>query len=381
MNGPQSTAGSPFSAAAAFLWTLVAVGAALRIYQYACDTSLWFDELSIVRNLVHRYGGAAATEPLRYRQVAPVGFIAAEKGISQVLGESDLAFRFLLLPVGLAALVLFVPLARRILDGYAVPFAVAMFAIGAPFIRYCAEVKQYGIDVAAAIALSLVALRLRDPDSTAGRCIRAGIAGAVLVWFSQMAVFVLAGLGAALFLVWLRDRDVPTRRALVYAAPIWAVGCAAAKRRGASPHRAGDAGVHGRLLAIPRADSRRGRSGSPETSSGSGTGSRSSSATKWSSGTRGPRSTPPSSSSGSSSSGGAIGRARSSSSARSRPWSSPPSRSSIPFGRVWCCSSFRASCWRSRRRPSGSERDGLASPSGVGVACMARSSRARRGRS
>ena len=73
-----------------------------------------------------------------------------------MLGESDLAFRFLLLPIGLAALVLFVPLARRVLDGYAVPFAVAMFAIGAPFIRYCAEVKQYGIDIASVIAMSLV---------------------------------------------------------------------------------------------------------------------------------------------------------------------------------------------------------------------------------
>ena len=120
------------------------------------------------------------------------------------------------------------PLARRVLDGYAVPFAVATFAIGAPFIRYCAEVKQYGIDMAAVIAMSLLALRLRDPDSTTGRCVRTGIVGAVLVWFSQVAVFALAGLGAALLLAWLIDRDRPTRRALLVAVPVWAIASLAA---------------------------------------------------------------------------------------------------------------------------------------------------------
>jgi len=122
---PPANVRTPVLCRPAFLWTLVGLGAALRIFQYASDTSFWFDELSLVRNLVHRSAAQLATEPLRYDQVAPVGFLVAEKGISRVLGESDLAFRFLLLPIGLAALVLFVPLARRVLDGYAVPFAVA----------------------------------------------------------------------------------------------------------------------------------------------------------------------------------------------------------------------------------------------------------------
>ena len=93
------------------------------------------------------------------------------------------------------------------------PFAVAAFAIGAPFIRYSAEIKSYGIDMAAAIAFSLIALKLRDPDATAARCVFAGSAGAILVWFSQPTVFVLAGLGAALLLAWLRDRDPADTRA------------------------------------------------------------------------------------------------------------------------------------------------------------------------
>ena len=207
---------------------LVAIGAALRIFQYASDTSLWFDELSIVRNLVHRSEAQLATEPLRYHQVAPVGFLVTEKAVSRLLGESDLAFRALLLPVGLATLVAFLFLSRRVLEGYAVPFAVALFAIGAPFIRYCAEVKQYGIDMAAAIVMTLFTLRLRDPDATPARCVAAGLLGALFVWFSQAAILVLAGLGGALLVAWFLDRDAPTARALRIAVPIWAITCIAA---------------------------------------------------------------------------------------------------------------------------------------------------------
>lgn len=210
-----------------FLLALLALGVALRLYQYACDTSLWFDELSIARNLVQRSTAQLLLKPLAYNQVAPVGFIVAEKLVSRVLGQSDLAFRFLPLLCGLLALPLFLRLAQRLLDGYAVPFAVAVFAIGAPFIRFSAEVKQYGIDLTATLALSLIALALRDDDSTRARCVLAGIAGAVLVWFSQATVFVMAGLGAALVLVWLRDRDAPTRRAIRTTIPIWAVACLA----------------------------------------------------------------------------------------------------------------------------------------------------------
>ena len=211
-----------------FLLALLGLGVALRLYQYACDTSLWFDEISIARNLAHRSAGDLLAKPLLYRQVAPVGFIAVEKLATQVLGPSDLALRLPLLLVGLASLPLFLLLARRLLEGYAVPFAMFCFAIGAPFLRYSAEVKQYGIDITATLALSLIALRLRDSDATLRRCIGAGVAGAIFVWFSQATVFVVAGLGAALALIWLRDRDFRTRRALLTTIPVWAASALAA---------------------------------------------------------------------------------------------------------------------------------------------------------
>lgn len=210
-----------------FLWALVALGGALRIFQYASNKSLWFDEFSIVRNLVHRSAKRLLLEPLDYNQVAPVGFMVAERGISRVLGTSDLAFRFLPLLAGLVALVLFLSLAEQVLEGYAVPFAVAAFAIGTPFIRYSAEIKQYGLDVTAAVAMALIALGLRRAGSTVGRCVGAGLAGAMFVWFSQSTVLVLVGLSGALVLEWLRGRDPGIRRAVLVAVPIWALASAA----------------------------------------------------------------------------------------------------------------------------------------------------------
>jgi hypothetical protein len=209
-----------------FLWSVIALGAALRVYQYASAPSLWFDEFSLVRNLVHRSATQLVREPLDYNQVAPVGFLVAEKAISGVLGTSDFAFRLIPLFVGLAALLLFLPLAERLLDGYAVPFAVAAFAIGAPFIRYCTEIKQYGIDVAVAIAMSLMALRLRGPAASVARAVGAGVAGALFVWFSQATVLVLVGVSGVFVVEWLLTRDSGVRRALLIAVPIWAAASA-----------------------------------------------------------------------------------------------------------------------------------------------------------
>jgi hypothetical protein len=211
-----------------FLLALIFIGVALRVVQYAANTSFWFDEFSLARNIVHRPLVQLALEPLAHHQVAPVGFVVVEKLVVGWFGSGDQALRLLPFLCGLASLVLFVLFAERVLTGYAVPFAVACFAIGVPFIRYSTEVKQYGLDVAATLALSLIAFRLRDADSTPRRCVLAGLAGAVLVWFSQASVLAMTGIGAALVLTWLLERDSRMRRAVLVTVPIWALASAAA---------------------------------------------------------------------------------------------------------------------------------------------------------
>ncbi|HEX8407946.1 MAG TPA: hypothetical protein VF883_03720 [Thermoanaerobaculia bacterium] len=205
------------------LLALMLLGAVLRLWQWAAGGSLWLDEISLARNILGRSLGELLTPPLAYDQVAPPGFLAAVKLSTLAFGGGERAFWLVPLIAGLVALVLFRRLAERILRGLAVPLAVALFAVAAAMIRYSAEVKQYGLDAAAAIGLTLLAFDLRARDRTTGELLLAGAAGLAVIWFSQASALVMAGLGAALAIVWLLERDRRTGRALLTTVPIWAV--------------------------------------------------------------------------------------------------------------------------------------------------------------
>ena len=181
------------------LTALVAVGLVLRVWQYAANPSLWYDELSIARNLTQLSLRELVSGPLLYTQVAPVGFIAALKIVTLIFGTSDYALRLFPFLIGIAGLLLFRRLAERALDGTAAAISVALFALAPPLIRYSTELKQYGLDVLITVALMLVALDVINAPSTR-RCVIAGLAGFVVILFSQAAILVMAGIGAALLI-------------------------------------------------------------------------------------------------------------------------------------------------------------------------------------
>jgi hypothetical protein len=98
-------------------------------------------------------------------------------------------------------------LASRLVEGAAVPAAVALMALAPGLIYYSCLAKQYSSDVAASLVLLLLALDLRGGVPTVRQAWRAGVAGAVIVWFSQPAVLTLAGLGATLLVLAVVDRN------------------------------------------------------------------------------------------------------------------------------------------------------------------------------
>ena len=207
------------------LSALVALGAALRVWQYLADMSMWFDEFSIARNIGERSFVQLLTQPLAYEQTAPLGFLAAVDIAKRLFGTSDMSLRLFPFLCGIAALFVFRRLAERALVGVAIPIAVGLFALSPPLIRYSAELKQYGGDVLVTSLLMLVALELCAREPTRRGCLVAGAVGVVTVLFSQAAVLVLTGLGAALFVRWLFERTDTTRAPVLVTVPIWA--CAA----------------------------------------------------------------------------------------------------------------------------------------------------------
>lgn len=215
----------PFYARPAFLISLVALGIVLRLWQYLADTSMWFDELSIARNISERSLPELLTRPLGFAQTAPLGFLAATDIASSVFGPSDLALRAFPMLCGIVSVLLFWHVAKTILVGIATPLATALFVISAPLIRYSAELKQYGGDVVVILGLTLIAFDLCTQRRSVRRCLGAGLLGFVSVLFSQTAVLVLTGLGAALTFRWLLVRDADARRPVVTTVPLWALAC------------------------------------------------------------------------------------------------------------------------------------------------------------
>src|SRR5437867_4336034 len=112
-----------------FLLGLVAVGAVLRLWQYAGNASLDLDELAGARNIVDHPLRTLLLTPLAFNRVAPPGFLLVEGGAVALLGHTEEALRLFPLLCALTSLVLFWRLAEWVLHGLAIPFAMALLAL------------------------------------------------------------------------------------------------------------------------------------------------------------------------------------------------------------------------------------------------------------
>jgi hypothetical protein len=207
---------------AAVLALLIVVAIALRAWGYLSDVSLWLDELLVSRNILGLPLSHLLTKPLLLDQVAPRGFLLLEKLAVVTLGRNELALRLFPFLCSIASVFLFARLAKRVLDGWAAAFAMGLFAIAIPCIQFGVEVKQYIFDATVAMLLLDLALRLRESDISTRRLVLTGLAAWVLIWFSQAAVVVMGGIGAAFAIEWLVTRERRVGRALLITIPLWA---------------------------------------------------------------------------------------------------------------------------------------------------------------
>ena len=179
------------------------IGTVLRVGQYAMGAALWHDELALARNIVEKPLRELLVTPLDYTQVAPTGFLLLEKAAITALGNNEYALRFLPLLCALISLPLFADVARRALAPGAALLALALFSLSPTLIGFGSQVKQYSMDVAMALAMTMLTLRWWERRVTSrgvSDTAFLGVAGFVAVWFSHTAVLVLIALGGALLL-------------------------------------------------------------------------------------------------------------------------------------------------------------------------------------
>jgi hypothetical protein len=206
---------------------LVVIGAILRIWQYLANSSLWIDEAALARNIIDR-PATALFGSLNYAQVAPIGFLLVEKAAVTLFGTSEYALRAFPLACGIFALFLFWRTAEQILSGWTATYAVGLFSLGMPVIYISSQVKQYSVDVAAAVLLLFAATEIRKRGVTPRRAWLLGITGALTVWFSVPSLIVLAGIIASFAIVVALERDTQAGRSLVPAGALCALSAAGA---------------------------------------------------------------------------------------------------------------------------------------------------------
>ena len=196
----------------AWWWTataaLVLAGTAGQVLAWVRDRAFWGDELYIAINLRSMSYGEL-TGPLAYSQAAPVGWLFGEKFVYETLGGGERILRAPSLVAGIVTLVLMAAVARRAIGRAGALVAVALTAMSPGLLYYAAELKQYAVEAAAALAVLLVGDVLVTSTGRRWWRIAAFVAVTVLaVSISFSALLVLGGVVAGLVV----QRAVATQR-------------------------------------------------------------------------------------------------------------------------------------------------------------------------
>ncbi len=199
----------------------LAGGAGLRLYQWSLGRGLWVDEAFLAVNVQTR-GLGGLLQPLEYNQSAPYLFLAGTDLITSLFGYDERVLRLLPLAASLATLVLFWRLARTCLTPWAVPVAVAAAAFAYQLVYYAQEFKQYSFEILASVLVLHLTARLHSGRSDASRRFAwLWLAGAIVLFASHTAPFVLAGAGLTALFAKVRGSLMLSWRALLVGGGAW----------------------------------------------------------------------------------------------------------------------------------------------------------------
>lgn len=210
------------------LLAIILIGAIVRTVAWLGRSEFWLDEVANARNVEDRSLWELLAVPLDYGQAAPKGFLALQWIVTHILGTSEAAYRMVPFAAGVASLFFFKRIATQLLGGVSAALVLLVFAVGAPFVAYSAEAKQYSLDLALSLWMIAMTLETRALGFPRDRVMGMAIAGFVVVWFSQFTVITLAALGVSLALLELRHglRAMITR--LLPIGVLWGLGAALA---------------------------------------------------------------------------------------------------------------------------------------------------------
>ena len=197
LDSPPSSPATSRHQPSARLWDGLAIaallfGVAILLAQYISRDGLRGDEAALALNLFERTY-AELLQPLDYNQGAPSGFLAIQKLVTQILGKGEYALRLVPTIASISSLFMLFSLGKRWLSPPAVPLCLMLFGMLRRIVFHAVEAKQYSSDIAIALAILLVSIRANGPHSNRTSGLVYAAIGAISIWFSHPAIFVLAG--------------------------------------------------------------------------------------------------------------------------------------------------------------------------------------------
>ena len=180
---------------------LVALGCIARAWVYFRNFSLNHDDAALVLSIMDRSAWQLAAA-LDYEQLAPWGFLAAERAVIWLAGTSEPALRLLPFLASLVSVPAFWFLARRQLAQPEAVLATGFFSVSQALVGSAVQVKQYSGEILLSILLLLACSPILDRSTTRRERLIAATCGSVAIWFSFPAVFILLGIGVVSIAEW-----------------------------------------------------------------------------------------------------------------------------------------------------------------------------------
>ena len=207
-------------------WTLclagfLALGVCARVAQYVQYNSLGLDEAALAFSIVTKSYGELFG-PLHQGQMAPPLYLIVVKLCAQLFGENEYALRLPSLLASLVGLGVFYALAASCVDRRAAILGTAFFATSGHLIFYAYQCKPYASDVCVFMIVVWASLWVHQREPLTWRHAGIyGLVGAVCVWASYPAAFVMAGAGGALLVHALLTKDYDGLSKVSAAVAMW----------------------------------------------------------------------------------------------------------------------------------------------------------------
>lgn len=224
MRAPQPSSPEPLHVdlSIVLLLSAVALGVALRAWQFFANPSLWLDELAITNNIISRGPIELLTRPLEYLQVAPAGFLLVEKLDTILFGTGEQSLRLFSFVTGVAAVGATALVALELTGRRWAWLPTLIVALSWSLIFQSAQVKPYSGNVLLCLLFVLIglrAVRATEPPHLAWPA----VLGTIAPWFSFPALFAMGGAALSLLLADRRATGRLLRPPLLAMFALWTV--------------------------------------------------------------------------------------------------------------------------------------------------------------